>query len=154
MIVRYPAFPAVEGSLRLPRPAVFLLGSYDPLSGDRGQWYGRASRILDRWGATVFSAVNVHGFDSEFATWVFFWLRQVDHVVIWVEHTDAWSEFESGWAIGRGGSVHVGSPSADMRTALAIVADCPPVTRIHESLDGLLHGVRASFRQRRKGGVQ
>jgi hypothetical protein len=105
VIVSYPHAPPVEGELRLPRPAVFLLGSYG-----YGTWVVRAARQLESGVGCVFHGpVAPRGDYGLLVEWTHQWLDAADIVGCWIDGIP-WSQLEIGWAIGRGKNVIVGVP--------------------------------------------
>lgn len=153
MIVRFPAVPDVEGPLKLPRPAVFLLGSYDSKTGSHGAWYEEAARYLERYVGAVFYGVLVGEFREEFIRWYFHWLDRCDIGIIWLEGRlgDSWSQFEVGYLLGtyaRTGEpeVLVGiAPGQDnLKRSLELVSDHLGLElQIYEDLPTMLHKARA-----------
>lgn len=101
MIVRFPNVPPVEGKLKLPRPAVFLIGSYGRHMG----WADLAARELDPHVGCIFIANEIvpSGADALKAEWLVTWLQAVDIVACWVAGPE-WDQFELGYALGRAGS--------------------------------------------------
>jgi hypothetical protein len=151
MIVRFPDVPNVDGPLNIPRPAAFLLGSYDPKTGSHGAWYEETARYLDRYVGAVFYGVSVE-FQQEFIRWYFHWLDRCDIGVVWLEgrRGDSWSQFEVGYLFGahaRTGKpeVLVGiAPGQDnLRRSLEIVIDHLRLElRIYEDLSAMIHQAR------------
>lgn len=157
MIVRFPEVPNVDGPLNLPKPAVFLLGSYDPEKGSVGCWYEQAARYLDQYVGAVFYGVLVGEFREDFIRWYFHWLDRCDVAVIWLDRGAAWSQFESGYVLGtyaRTGEpeVLVGvEPGHDnLRRSLELVGEHLGLElRIHEDLPTMLHAARDAARRLR-----
>jgi hypothetical protein len=154
MIVRWPDVPSVEGLLKLPKPAVFLMGSYDKQTGLAGDWYEQAARYLDRYVGTIFYGVHLgQPALEEFLQWYFYWLQLCDVVVVWIEQKGsrlAWSQFEVGWVFG----THLGAgepeilvgvhPSLEiLGGSLEIVGNTYGLNlNIYNDLPTLLHAAR------------
>lgn len=151
MIVRYPDFPAVEGKLDVPRPLVFLLGSYDPGGGE--SWLASAARSLDRHAGSV---VYGKGVGPSFVFWFFHWLAEADLILIWIGPESNWSEFEVGWALGayrsEAQAVRIGIDPARADLSRAIAA-CLRATNMHvffhTGLEHMLAGARQDLRAMR-----
>jgi hypothetical protein len=98
VIVRWPEVPAVEGKLSVPRPAVFLIGSYTTAQS-AGGWYEQAARYLERSAGAVFYGVLTGPWREDFHTWFYHWLDRAEVAAIWIEGP-TWSQFEIGMLIG------------------------------------------------------
>jgi hypothetical protein len=156
VIVRFPDVPDVDGPLTLPRPAVFLLGSYSRETGAIGVWYEEAARYLDRHVGCVFYGVIVGEFREDFIRWYFHWLDRCDLAVAWLDAGDSirpmlsWSQFELGYVMGtraRTGEpdllvgVHPGH--VNLRLSIELVADHLGLQlRIHDNLQSMLQVAR------------
>lgn len=153
VIVQYPDFPPVDGPLWVPRPMVFLLGSYDSKTGAGGAWYAQAARDLAPHAGSAFYGVSA---GPAFITWFFHWLSRADLALIWIGPEDCWSEFETGWAIGAFRSesqmlrIGICPQKADLRddieAQLHVTQTHVPV---HLSLETLLAGARQDLRSMR-----
>ncbi len=153
MIVRFPDVPDVDGPLSLPRPAVFLMGSYDPVQGAAGGWYEEAARYLERYVGAVFYGVSVE-FREDFVTWYFHWLNRCEVAVIWLDG-GTWSQFEVGVLLGRVGAmrrrpeflVGIQTGNNNLRRAIEIVSENYGLElHIHDDLKTMLHAARQAAR--------
>jgi hypothetical protein len=117
--------PEVQGTLKLARPAVYLLGSHDG-------WQARAARELEPSVGCVFhrGAGPQPGQDPTlFMRWQLYWLEHVDRILYFALHDDLGDEFELGLVMGRliGGPVLrrppiLGAAHPRARAALEAVA--------------------------------
>jgi len=106
MIINFPNTPHVQGEMKLPRPAIYLLGTYhDP------PWQIEAARKMEKSVGCIFDGrprVSDQTGRLMFAQWQQFWMTECDILVFWlgptVESNDGreflWNEFEFGWACG------------------------------------------------------
>jgi hypothetical protein len=153
MIVQYPDFPPVEGRLSLPRPAVFLLGSYGGAN-----WCIEAARYLEQHVGVVMYGVAPPGYLDSFILWYFHWIERVDIAAVWIGGGPCpgleWSQFEVGYLFGR--HSEVGRPSLvigihpaleTLRRAMMNISDSLNLELVfHADLPGVLHEVRETAR--------
>jgi hypothetical protein len=117
MIVPFPETPPVDGPLKLPRPAVYLIGSYSHMSS----WVDRAARQLERHVGCVFIPGEVPAQEDIRllkVKWSLAWLTAVDVVGCWIDGM-TWDQFELGFVLGRAtAAVVIGSPRDDTAPVL------------------------------------
>jgi len=95
MIVKFPDMPNVTGNIKLPKPAVYLAGSYSFAS----KWMVRAAKDLESHVGVVFYATQPSG-DFSYIKWTLTWLHESDTVGFWIDGSP-WAEFELGLLLGR-----------------------------------------------------
>ncbi len=99
MIVPFPETPPVDGPLKLPRPAVYLIGSHSHNAG----WMTEAARVLDHHVGCVFIPGQIPMQEDVRllkVKWSLAWLTSTDVVACWI-HSGTWDQFELGFALGR-----------------------------------------------------
>ena len=122
-IVRWPDVPDVQGSLRIPRPSIYLLGS-----SQTTEWYIKAARQLDQYFGSVFFCDDQQPKNLvDYTKWVFNWLLPADLAFIWIDRPPInaqllWDQLEVGICFGQ---------------------RKPMVLAIHPSLDSLSLALRA-----------
>jgi len=160
MIVRWPDIPNTT-NLTLPRPAVYLLGTY--IQEGAYQWQESVAAGLEsRAGVVLYGAHPGPGAFREFVRWTLYWLTECDVVAIWMEpSTEAVqrdTEFELGYCLGRarldGGAtpivgVHPGLVGA-RRSIEAVLEALGMPTLIYDDLDELVHAVGETCRGLRR----
>lgn len=122
MLVVWPDNPCTEGQLRLPRPAVMLVGNICA-PNPRCWQYRLAPRIEQHVGSVFYPAwqgvPSVAEF-SLFSKWFIHWLMECDAILCWLDGRGPWPEFELGVAVGRGKRVVFGAAEPEQRLALEI----------------------------------
>lgn len=106
MLITWPNGSAETGSLQIPRPAVFLMGSYNP-GLTAHQWQTTAAKQLeDKVGTVCYGIFPGHGLHA-YTRWSLFWACEADLIVVWLEPPIKgfavplqWSEFEFGLCLG------------------------------------------------------
>ena len=113
MIVTFPDMPPVDGPLKVPRPAVYLFGSY---GASRVNWQPHVAKKLDRYAGCVAYGGRAVA-DPLYVQWSVFWLRHCDLAVCWIDG-DPWSQFELGFSSARQTRMFVGAAEETVRVAL------------------------------------
>lgn len=117
-VITFPNVPAVDGPLKLPRPAVYLATSAD----QAGRWIVQAARELGRHVPSVFLPAPAETSEHHrlLVDWSLLWMRQADIVGFWIAG-ERWQQFELGLCLGRGDRVIIGMPP-DAFAQIAVVS--------------------------------
>lgn len=108
MIVQWPNMPDVSGNLKIPKPSVYLFGSYDP--NEHSLWKVQAARKLDPIVGCVFHSNEIllkitKNKELSYIKWNLYWLHEADILAFWIENRQSnLSLFELGLSFGYCGS--------------------------------------------------